>query len=85
MTFTSLETPGHTWGSVCYLCENAIFSGDTLFAGSCGRTDLPGGDWQTIMLSLERLAELEGDYNVYPGHGEATTLDRERNTNPYMR
>ena len=85
LTFTALETPGHTWGSVCYLCENAIFSGDTLFAGSCGRTDLPGGDWQTIMLSLERLAELEGDYNVYPGHGEATTLDRERNTNPYMR
>ena len=85
LTFTALETPGHTWGSVCYLCENAMFSGDTLFAGSCGRTDLPGGDWQTIMLSLERLAELEGDYNVYPGHGEATTLDRERNTNPYMR
>ena len=85
LTFTALETPGHTWGSVCYVCENAIFSGDTLFAGSCGRTDLPGGDWQTIMLSLERLAELEGDYNVYPGHGESTTLDRERNTNPYMR
>ena len=85
LTFTALETPGHTWGSVCYVCENAMFSGDTLFAGSCGRTDLPGGDWQTIMLSLERLAELEGDYNVYPGHGESTTLDRERNTNPYMR
>ena len=85
LTFTALETPGHTWGSVCYLCENAIFSGDTLFAGSCGRTDLPGGDWQTIMLSLERLAELEGDYHVYPGLGESTTLDRERNTNPYMR
>ena len=85
LTFTALETPGHTWGSVRYLCENAMFSGDTLFAGSCGRTDLPGGDWQTINLSLERLAELEGDYNVYPGHGESTTLDRERNTNPYMR
>ena len=85
LSFTAIETPGHTWGSVCYICETAIFSGDTLFAGSCGRTDLPGGDWQTIMLSLERLAELEGDYAVYPGHGEATTLEKERTSNPYMR
>ena len=85
LTFTVLETPGHTWGSVCYICENAMFSGDTLFAGSCGRTDLPGGDRQTIMLSLERLAELEEDYTVYPGHGEATSLARERQMNPYMR
>ena len=85
LTFTVIETPGHTWGSVCYLCENALFSGDTLFAGSCGRTDLPGGDGQTIVLSLERLAELEGNYTVYPGHGGATTLARERAHNPYMR
>ena len=85
LTFTVMETPGHTWGSVCYLCENVLFSGDTLFAGSCGRTDLPGGDGQTIVLSLERLAELEGDYTVYPGHGGATTLARERAHNPYMR
>ena len=85
LTFTVMETPGHTWGSVCYLCENALFSGDTLFAGSCGRTDLPGGDGQTIVLSLERLAELEGDYTVYPGHGGATTLAWERAHNPYMR
>ena len=85
LTFTAMETPGHTWGSVCYVCENAIFSGDTLFAGSCGRTDLPGGDWQTIMLSLERLAELEGDFDIYPGHGESTTLAREKQYNPYMR
>ena len=85
LTFTALETPGHTWGSVCYLCENAMFSGDTLFAGSCGRTDLPGGDWQTIMLSLERLAELEENYTVYPGHGESSALERERKQNPYMR
>ena len=83
--FTAMETPGHTWGSVCYLCENAIFSGDTLFAGSCGRTDLPGGDYGTIVLSLERLAELQGDYTVYPGHGSATTLAQERMYNPYMR
>ena len=85
LTFTAMETPGHTWGSVCYVCENAIFSGDTLFASSCGRTDLPGGDWQTIMLSLERLAELEGDFDIYPGHGESTTLAREKQYNPYMR
>ena len=85
LTFTAMETPGHTWGSVCYVCENAIFSGDTLFAGSCGRTDLPGGDWQTIMLSLERLSELEGDFDIYPGHGESTTLAREKQYNPYMR
>ena len=83
--FTVLETPGHTWGSVCYACEGALFSGDTLFAGSCGRTDLPGGDYKTIALSLERLAELEGDYIVYPGHGESTTLAREKQYNPYMR
>ena len=85
LTFITLETPGHTWGSVCYLCEDALFSGDTLFAGSCGRTDLPGGDHKTILLSLERLAELEGDYTVYPGHGGATTLSHERTWNPYMR
>ena len=85
LTFTVMETPGHTWGSVCFRCEDALFSGDTLFAGSCGRTDLPGGDWNTIRDSLERLAELEGDCAVYPGHGESTTLAAERRHNPYMR
>lgn len=85
VTFTALATPGHTTGSMCYLCGNALFSGDTLFARSCGRTDLPGGDWDTIMNSLKRLAELEGDYTVLPGHGEASTLERERRLNPYMR
>lgn len=84
LTFSVWETPGHTWGSVCYFCQDAIFSGDTLFAGSCGRTDL-GGDWATIQQSLERLAELELDYKVYPGHGEATTLEHEKRFNPYMK
>ena len=84
LTFTVMETPGHTWGSVCYLCEDAMFSGDTLFEGSWGRTDLPGGNGQTLALSLERLGELEGDYTVYPGHGSTTTLERERKSNPYM-
>ena len=85
LTFHIITTPGHTHGSVCYICGNAIFSGDTLFAGSCGRTDLPSGDWKTILSSLRRLAELEGDYRVYPGHGESTTLARERMYNPYLR
>ena len=85
LIFTVIETPGHTWGSVCFRCEDTLFSGDTLFAGSCGRTDLPGGDWNTIRQSLEQLAELEGDCTVYPGHGESTTLSAERRFNPYMR
>ena len=80
-----LHTPGHTPGSVCLLVENAMFSGDTLFAGSCGRTDLPGGDWATILQSLKRLAATETDYTVYPGHGESTTLALEKQYNPYMR
>ena len=85
LSFKVLHTPGHTPGSVCLLCENAMFSGDTLFWGSCGRTDLPGGSWATIRKSLLRLASLSGDYDVYPGHGDATTLDFERKMNPYMR
>ena len=84
LSFRVLETPGHTHGSVCYLCGNAMFSGDTLFAGSCGRTDLPGGDWNTIQESLQRLAALKGSYTVYPGHGDSTTLAAERQYNPYM-
>ena len=85
LTFTVLETPGHTWGSVCFLCEDALFSGDTLFAGSCGRTDLPGGESQVLRQSLEYLSELETDYRVFPGHGESTTLLHEKQTNPYLR
>ena len=85
LSFKVLHTPGHTPGSVCLMCENVIFSGDTLFWGSCGRTDLPGGSWSTIRVSLKRLAELSGDYDVYPGHGDATKLSFERNFNPYLR
>lgn len=85
LTFRVLATPGHTRGSSCFLCEDTIFSGDTLFEGCCGRTDLPGGDGAQMMVSLKRLAELPGDYRVLPGHGEATTLERERRTNYYMR
>ena len=84
LSFKVLHTPGHTPGSVCLQCENVLFSGDTLFWGSCGRTDLPGGNWATIQKSLKRLAALPGDYDVYPGHGNATKLSFERNFNPYM-
>ena len=85
LRFTVLHTPGHTPGSLCFLCEDLLFAGDTLFAGSCGRTDLPGGSGADMLRSLRRLAELEGDYRVLPGHGEETTLAAERETNPYMR
>ena len=80
-----LHTPGHTPGSVCLIIEDAMFSGDTLFAGSCGRTDLPGGDWATILQSLNRLKELPGNYRVFPGHGEDSTLAQEKQYNPYLR
>ena len=79
-----IKTPGHTQGSVCLLCEDTLFSGDTLFAGTCGRTDLPGGDYQTILSSLRRLSSLEGDYQVLPGHGRSSTLAQERIENPYL-
>ena len=85
LSFKVLHTPGHTPGSVCLLCETSIFSGDTLFQGSCGRTDLPGGDWSTILKSLNRLAAIEGNFWVFPGHGGSTTLRDEKKYNPYMR
>ena len=85
LTFRVLATPGHTRGSSCLICGDTIFSGDTLFEGCCGRTDLPGGNTDQMMASLRRLAELPGDYHVLPGHGGDTTLERERRTNYYMR
>ena len=85
LTFSWISTPGHTPGSCCIICGGSLFSGDTLFAGDCGRCDLPGGDYGQMLNSLKALAALPGDYNVYPGHGGATTLDRERKFNNYMR
>ena len=79
-----LKTPGHTPGSVCLQAGDALLTGDTLFAGSCGRTDFPGGSMKQMMASLARLAALPGDYRVLPGHMEPSTLDRERRFNPYM-
>ena len=84
LTIRVLPTPGHTPGSVCLLVGDTMFSGDTLFQGSCGRTDLPGGSWEQIAASLKTLAALPGDYRVLPGHGGETTLDRERQSNPYL-
>ncbi len=85
LDFTVLHTPGHTPGGVCLLCRNVLFSGDTLFAGSCGRTDFPGSDSVEMVKSLKKLGALPGDYEVLPGHGDATTLSYEREHNPYMR
>lgn len=84
LTFTVLETPGHTEGSLCYRCDGALFSGDTLFAGSCGRTDLPGGDAKAMRASLKRLSELTEDCHIFPGHGEKSTLAQEKRSNPYL-
>lgn len=80
-----LETPGHTPGSVTLRAEDVLFTGDTLFEGSMGRTDLPGGDEARIMASLKRLGRLEGDYQVLPGHEGRSTLERERKTNYCLR
>ena len=85
LTLSVLETPGHSSGSVCLVVNDVIFAGDTLFCMSCGRTDFPDGSYPAILRSLARLARLPGDYKVYPGHERATTLDFERNHNPYMR
>ena len=78
-----IHTPGHTVGSCTFLIENAIFSGDTLFFQSVGRTDFPTGDTGTLMKSLTRLFALDGDYTVYPGHEQPTTLYYEKNYNPF--
>ncbi len=84
LEFHVMETPGHSRGSVTLRCENALFTGDTLFRGSCGRTDFPGGSMTAIMGSLRRLASLEGDWEVYPGHMDSTTMERERRFNPFV-
>lgn len=80
-----LETPGHTPGSVVLRAEGILFTGDTLFRGSCGRTDLEGGSYPQILQSLKRLADLEGDYHVCPGHEGLSTLSEERRSNYYMK
>ena len=85
LTIQVLHTPGHTPGGVCLLVGDALFTGDTLFYGSMGRTDFAGGSYEDIMASLKRLAQLPGNYQVLPGHMDTTTLDRERKINFYIR
>lgn len=85
LEFHIMATPGHTLGGVTIRCEDALFTGDTLFKGSCGRVDLPGGDLNTIMDSIRFICQLPGDYEVYPGHMDSSTLERERMFNYYCR
>ena len=84
--FKVLHTPGHTPGSVCYSVESEgiVFSGDTLFHGTIGRTDFPGGDRGEMKKSLAKLSELDDKTVLYPGHGDATTIGEEKRSNPYM-
>ena len=84
-TFTVWETPGHTPGCICLVGEGTVISGDTLFCGSIGRTDFPGGDMTIMRASLSRLMTLPEDVAVYSGHGPATTIGREKATNPFLR
>ena len=80
-----METSGHTSGSVTFVVGDMLFTGDTLFCGSCGRTDLKGGNYDDLMRSLKKLFSLSGDYRVFPGHENETTLQREREFNPFSK
>ena len=80
-----LHTPGHTPGSVTFQAEDTLFTGDTLFHGDIGRTDFAGGDVRQMNASLAKLAALEGDFRVLPGHEEGSTLEEERRSNPWLR
>jgi glyoxylase-like metal-dependent hydrolase (beta-lactamase superfamily II) len=85
LSFDVRHAPGHSPGSVCLVGHGVVFSGDVLFAGSIGRTDLPGGDFETLIASIEReLLPLPDDTIVYSGHGPETTIGRERQTNPFL-
>lgn len=85
LEFTIIATPGHSPGSVTIICEDSMFTGDTLFKGSCGRYDLPGSDGYQEMKSLKKLCDYDTDFDVYPGHMDATTLSREKLFNFYCR
>ena len=83
MCFKVISTPGHTNGSVCYLIDDMLFSGDTLFLECVGRTDFPTGDRNQMVASVKKLFALDGDYSVYPGHEDFTTLSHERKFNMF--
>jgi hydroxyacylglutathione hydrolase len=87
ITLLSLHVPGHSPGSIAFYCKNehCVFTGDALFSGSIGRTDLPGGDFETLMQSIRKqLLALPGETIVYAGHGPETTIEKERNSNPHL-
>lgn len=85
LTLHVIHTPGHTPGGCCLLAENVLFTGDTLFQGTMGATGFPGGDEAELLRSLKKIAALPGDYRVLPGHDGETTLETERQANPYFR
>lgn len=85
LVFRVIHTPGHTPGAISLLCGQTLFTGDTLFAWSIGRTDFPGGDQKTLIRSIkERLFTLPEETEVYPGHGEPTTIGEEKSSNPFV-
>ncbi len=84
-TIKVLHTPGHSAGGICFQVGDVLFTGDTLFTGSIGRTDLEGGDYPTLMKSLKRIAQLPGDFHVLSGHMGPSTMERERSRNYYIR
>ena len=84
MQFNVMLTPGHTIGSCCFIIDNVIFSGDTLFYESVGRTDFPGGNFKTLKKSLDKLVALGNNYIVLPGHGKETTIEYEKENNVYI-
>ncbi len=83
--FKVIHTPGHTVGGVCYLCGDVLFSGDTLFAGSIGRTDFPGGSFAVLKASIEKLYTLKDDITLLSGHGGSTNVLNEKRYNPFVR
>lgn len=91
ITFGDLEgkiihTPGHTKGGMCILVQDNLFCGDTIFKGSVGRSDLYGGDYETLIKSIkEKILTLPDETRLFPGHGQSTTVEYERNTNPFLR
>ena len=86
LKLTVIHTPGHTSGGICLILNNIVFTGDTLFAGGVGRTDLPGGSYQDLQKSIkEKLLNLNNGKIIYPGHGPNSTIGEERRTNPYLK
>lgn len=85
LEFEVIHTPGHTKGGVCYKCENSLFTGDTLFKMSMGRTDFPGGSLGEMYDSLRKISSMNGNFDIYPGHNETSTLDFERKNNVYLK